>query len=102
MPRVHGHAILHDPVVHHILAGQQRIAVRRTHRAARNDIAGIDAFAEKAVNVGRFDIGIAGVAQGAGPPLITKDKEQVGFTHVSLQSALPHSCRAPANAQVNH
>ena len=79
MPRIHGHAVLHDPVVHHILAGQQR----RPGRSARHPLGIIvaegDAVAAQHVQVRRPDARMAEHAHRIAAPLINDDQQDVLF-----------------------
>ena len=53
--------------------------MRRAHRAAGDSVGEIDRLSRKIIEMGRFDIGIAGVAGRSGPPLVCHQIQHIGL-----------------------
>jgi hypothetical protein len=73
---VHKHAIRERK-----LPGHQRCSMHRAHRAARDSVREIHRLSSKIIEVGRFDIGIAGVTRRCGAPLVCHQIQHIGLVH---------------------
>lgn len=67
-----------EAVRQRVLPRQQTGPVGRADRTARDGVGEVDASSDQCVEVGRFDIGIAGVAGGLGAPLVGEYEHQIG------------------------
>ena len=86
------------------LAGHQRAAEGRTDRTSRDGFGEIGALFFELIEVRRLDVRVAGVAGGAGPPLVGENEEDVRragcFTGAAGRSSDPSQPRAVAASGV--
>ena len=75
--RVHGHRVLHDPVVHHVEPGVERGPAGPARHRLREVVAEGHAVGAEGVEVRRAQARMPEIGQAVGPPLVHHDEQDV-------------------------